>query len=118
MQHNISFVSVDRPGHGLSDSQSNRTLVGWARDIEQLVDHLNIDQFYVEGWGAGGPHALATAFELKERVVKGALLSSIAPLDLPDPYQGLSPQTKEMVMDARNGNLTGLLEYHESMIIS
>jgi pimeloyl-ACP methyl ester carboxylesterase len=51
---NISFVSVDRPGHGLSDPQPNRTLLGWADDIRQLADHLQIDQFYVEGWSAGG----------------------------------------------------------------
>ena len=110
---NISFVSVDRPGHGLSDPQPNRTLLGWADDIRQLADHLQVDQFYVEGWSAGGSYALAIAHELQDRVIKGATLSGIGPYDRPDPYEGLTPQIAAWMEDARNANMTALLAFRE-----
>ena len=39
VQMGIRFITVDRPGHGLSDFQPNRRLVDWPRDIGQLADH-------------------------------------------------------------------------------
>jgi pimeloyl-ACP methyl ester carboxylesterase len=116
IRHNISFVSVDRPGHGMSDYQANRTLLGWADDIRQLADHLAIDQFYVEGWSAGGSYALAIAHELQDRVIKGATLSGIGPYDRPNPYDGLpNVQMLTWMRDAREGNLTALLAFCEQM---
>jgi pimeloyl-ACP methyl ester carboxylesterase len=59
----IRFIATDRPGHGISDPQPDRKLLDWPHDIAQLADHLNIDRFYVQGWSAGGPHALACAYQ-------------------------------------------------------
>lgn len=85
----IRFISTDRPGHGISDAQPNRRLVDWPDDILQLADHLGIGEFYVEGYSAGGPHALACAHQLPERVLAGAIISGVAPPERPHPYQGL-----------------------------
>jgi pimeloyl-ACP methyl ester carboxylesterase len=85
----IKFVSTDRPGHGISDPQPDRALLDWPDDISQLADRLGADRFFVEGWSAGGPHALACAHELPERVLAGALVSGLAPSDRPNPYEGL-----------------------------
>ena len=85
----IRYVSTDRPGHGLSDPKPNRKLLDWPDDIIQLVDHLGIDTFYVLGLSAGGPHALACAYKLPDRVLAGAIVSGLAPPDRPRPYQGL-----------------------------
>lgn len=98
----IRFIAVDRPGHGLSDPQTDRTLLDWPNDIEQLADHLGVDQFYVEGWSAGGAYALAIAHELPDRVIAGAILSGIGPYDRPDPYEGLSEQIATWMENARN----------------
>lgn len=85
----IRYLSTDRPGHGLSDPQPRRKLLDWPDDISQLADHLGIEKFYVLGWSAGGPYALACAYRLAEQVLAGAVVSGLAPPDRPHPYRGL-----------------------------
>lgn len=92
----VRLISTDRPGHGISDPQPGRKLLDWPDDVGQLADHLNVDKFYVEGWSAGGPHALACAYELPDRVSAGALVSGLAPPDRPRPYEGLPFALKVM----------------------
>ena len=76
----IRIISTDRPGHGLSDFQPGRKLIDWPDDVAQLAAHLGIDKFYILGWSAGGPHALACAYSLPERVAAVALAASPAPM--------------------------------------
>lgn len=85
----IQYVTTDRPGHGLSDPQPRRKLLNWPDDVSQLADHLGIDRFYVLGYSAGGPYALACARELPERVLGGAVISTGAPADSPKVHKGL-----------------------------
>jgi pimeloyl-ACP methyl ester carboxylesterase len=85
----IRLITTDRPGHGLSDPQPDRTLLGWPDDIAQLADYLGIDQFYVLGMSAGGPHVLACAHKLPERILAGAIVAGVAPPERPRPYQDL-----------------------------
>ena len=85
----IRFISVDRPGHGLSDFQPQRRLVDWPGDVCYIADHLGIGEFYVEGYSAGAPHALACAHQLPERVLAGAVYGCVAPMNRPGAYQGL-----------------------------
>ena len=89
IQMGIRFITVDRPGHGLSDFQPNRRLIDWPQDIGQLADHLGIREFYVDGHSAGGPHALACAHQLPERIIAGAAISSVAPMSRPKAYEGM-----------------------------
>jgi len=86
----IRYISTDRPGHGISTPQPDRELLDWPNDIASLADHLGIDRFFILGWSAGGPHALACAYKLPNRVISGALVSGLAPADRPKPYQGYS----------------------------
>jgi pimeloyl-ACP methyl ester carboxylesterase len=64
----VRLISIDRPGIGLSDRQPGRRVVDWAGDIKLLADALGLDRFGILGWSAGGPHALACAALIKERV--------------------------------------------------
>lgn len=89
IQMGIRFITTDRPGHGLSDYQPDRHLIDWAQDIVQLADHLGILEFYVTGNSAGGPHAIACAHQLADRVIAGALISSMAPMSRPGAYEGM-----------------------------
>lgn len=98
----LRFIATDRPGHGRSTLQPNRTFRDWASDISQLADHLRVAQFYVMGWSAGGPHALACAYMLPERVIAGAIISGLAPSDRPHPYQGLPHGMKLLNFLGRN----------------
>jgi pimeloyl-ACP methyl ester carboxylesterase len=75
------IIVADRPGHGLSDYQPDRQLLDWPVDVAQLADSLRIDRFYVLGWSAGGPHALACAKMLPDRVMAGAVAAGMAPVN-------------------------------------
>jgi pimeloyl-ACP methyl ester carboxylesterase len=106
----IRFISTDRPGHGLSDPQPDRQLLDWPEDIIQLAAYLNVKIFYVMGWSAGGPHALACAYKLPNHVLAGAIISGLAPPDRPQPYQGLPfPNRMLMLLGRRVPRLVYLL---------
>lgn len=100
-QLDIRFISVDRPGHGLSDFQPDRRLIDWPKDVAQLVDHMGLENFYVTGHSAGGPHALACARELPGRIIAGAVISSVAPMSRPTPYEGMPILNQILARSAR-----------------
>lgn len=79
----IRLLTVDRPGVGGSSPRPHRTLLEWAPDIEALADHLGVAAFAVAGWSGGGPHALAIAMALGDRVTQVALASSLTSFDQP-----------------------------------
>ena len=56
-------------------------MVDWGPDMEQLADALGVGQFAVAGHSGGGPHALAVAAHLPDRVTRGVLASPVGPFD-------------------------------------
>ncbi|MDH3303442.1 MAG: alpha/beta hydrolase [Acidimicrobiia bacterium] len=85
----VRLVTIDRPGHGLSDFQPERTLLDWPEDVAALADKLEIDRFAVSGWSAGGPNALACAYRIPERLTGVGLISSVGPYDRPAATAGM-----------------------------
>jgi pimeloyl-ACP methyl ester carboxylesterase len=54
-----------------------------AADVEDLLDHLEVEHCVTAGWSGGGPHALASAALLPGRI-RGALsIAGVAPYDAP-----------------------------------
>lgn len=98
---NIHFISVDRPGHGLSDFQFNRRIIDFPKDISQLANHLGIHRFFVQGHSAGGPYALACAYQLPEQIIACATISSMAPMKRPDPYKGMPIMNQILARSSR-----------------
>jgi pimeloyl-ACP methyl ester carboxylesterase len=64
-----------------------------ARDVAAIADALGIDRFAVVGRSGGGPHALACAALLGQRVVRTAVLVGLAPANARDLnwYDGMTP---------------------------
>jgi pimeloyl-ACP methyl ester carboxylesterase len=88
----LRVITPDRPGFGGSEPLEDRSVLGWADDAADLADAIGIDQFSTLGWSGGGPHALAVAFALGERVRSVALVGSFAPIALvPGAYDALPP---------------------------
>jgi pimeloyl-ACP methyl ester carboxylesterase len=77
----VRVVSYDRAGYGLSDRLEGRDVSAVAADISALADELGLDRFGLMGVSGGGPHALATAALLGERVTRAAVLVTPAPND-------------------------------------
>ena len=77
----VRWIAADQPGVGGSTPMSGRKMVDWGADMERLADHLGLETFNVAGHSGGGPHALAIAHRVGERVSKIALASPVAPFD-------------------------------------
>jgi pimeloyl-ACP methyl ester carboxylesterase len=77
----VRLLAPDRPGFGLSDLQPRRRLQDWARDVEELADHLKLERFAVAGVSGGGPYVAVCAGELGERLISAGMVSSLAPED-------------------------------------
>lgn len=75
----IRLLAYDRPGYGGSDPDPGRTVADAAGDVAAIADALGIDRFAVEGGSGGGPHTLACAALLPDRVVAAASLAGVAP---------------------------------------
>ena len=76
----IRLVSYGRPSYGGSSPAPGRDVASAAADVAQLADALGIRRFAVMGASGGGPHALACAALLGDRVTGVVCLAGPAPL--------------------------------------
>ncbi len=77
----VRWIAADQPGVGGSTPMNGRKMVDWGTNMEQLADHIGLGAFNVAGHSGGGPHALAIAHHLPDRVSKVVLASPVAPFD-------------------------------------
>jgi pimeloyl-ACP methyl ester carboxylesterase len=77
----LRLLTYDRPGFGRSTRDVGRRVVDCVGDVAAIADELEIRSFAVMGSSGGGPHALAVAARLPDRVVRAACLVGPAPFD-------------------------------------
>lgn len=75
----IRLVGFDRAAYGGSDRHPGRRVADVAADTAALADGLGVERFASWGISGGGPHALACAALLPERVTAVACLAGVAP---------------------------------------
>nr|WP_020523876.1 alpha/beta hydrolase [Catelliglobosispora koreensis] len=75
----IRLITYDRPGYGGSTRQESRRVADAAADVATIADALGLDRFSVVGRSGGGPHALACAASMPDRVTRAAALVCLAP---------------------------------------
>ncbi|WP_051732054.1 alpha/beta fold hydrolase [Kitasatospora phosalacinea] len=75
----VRLISFDRPGYGESTRLPGRDVAAAAADVTVIADALGLDRFAVVGRSGGGPHALACAALLPDRVRRAATQVSLAP---------------------------------------
>jgi pimeloyl-ACP methyl ester carboxylesterase len=78
-QRGIRLVTYARPSYGGSSPNPGRTVASAAGDVAAVADALRIERFGGMGTSGGGPHALACAGVLAERVMATATFASPAP---------------------------------------
>jgi pimeloyl-ACP methyl ester carboxylesterase len=83
--HNLRYVSVSRPGYAGSARRPGRRIADVVGDSVAVLDHLGAERCVTMGWSGGGPHVLACAALLPDRVLAGVAIASVAPY----PAQGL-----------------------------
>ncbi len=84
-QRGLRYVSFSRPGYGSSTRRPGRRVADVVDDTRAVLDSIGADQAWIVGWSGGGPHALACAALMADRVLGTALIASVAPY----PAQGL-----------------------------
>jgi pimeloyl-ACP methyl ester carboxylesterase len=77
----IRLVGYDRPGYGGSGAHAGRSVAHAATDAAAIADAMGVSRFRTWGASGGGPHALACAALLPDRVAAAATLASVAPYD-------------------------------------
>ena len=86
----VRLLALDRPGYGGSTPHPGRSLLDWARDVDEVVRRLGIDRFHVVGLSGGAPYAAAVAAVLPQRVRGLSLVSPVPPPDfVPDRGHGV-----------------------------
>ena len=84
-RHGLRRITYDRPGYGESTRFKGRSVADVVIDVEAITAALGIDRFVVTGGSGGGPHCLATAALMPDRVIRCLAEVSIAPY----PTEGL-----------------------------
>jgi pimeloyl-ACP methyl ester carboxylesterase len=92
------MIAADQPGVGGSSPKPHRTMADWADDMKNLADHLGLDTFAVAGHSGGGPHALALAARLPDRVTHAVLASPVGPFDKDGYSQMLAMKDLKLVV--------------------
>jgi pimeloyl-ACP methyl ester carboxylesterase len=72
-------IAYSRPGYGHSDRQRGRTVADCVADVGAILDALEVERCMTIGWSGGGPHALACAALLPDRIGAVATIASVAP---------------------------------------
>ena len=80
-ERGIRLVTISRAGFGGSSRHAGRIVASAAADAAALADHLGAERFLTMGWSGGGPHALACAALLPDRVRAVVTIAGVAPYD-------------------------------------
>ncbi|HXP21441.1 MAG TPA: alpha/beta hydrolase [Streptosporangiaceae bacterium] len=101
----VQLISYDRPGYGGSSRRPGRIVADAASDVSAIADALGLDGFGIVGRSGGGPHALACAALLGDRVQSAAVLVGLAPSDAEglDWYEGMAGSNVDEYSKADTG---------------
>jgi pimeloyl-ACP methyl ester carboxylesterase len=98
---NVDLVVPDRPGFGRSDFQPNRQFLDWPDDVVGLADELGFKRFAVFGLSGGSPHVASLAYKIPRRLTRAAIVSGVAPPEMPDKFRGMWPPVRLIYTSAR-----------------
>ncbi len=116
----VHLITYDRAGYGGSDRHRGRSVADCVADVAAVADALGLGRFAVMGTSGGGPHALAVAALLEDRVTRAVCQVGIAPYGAlgDDWFAGMDPGNVEEFGWALEGEdrLTAELERESSRI--
>ncbi|KAJ4299873.1 hypothetical protein N0V90_005120 [Kalmusia sp. IMI 367209] len=78
----IRWIGPDRPGVGLSTMYDGQAVSHYPQDIQCLVNHLSLKEYYIIGTSGGAGYALACAKDLSPTQLKGVgICARIGPIE-------------------------------------
>ena len=116
-ERGMRLVSFSRAGYGSSTRLAGRRVADAAADAAAVLDALEVRRCAVAGWSGGGPHALATAALLPDRVSAAILMASVAPSDAPDlDFQGGMGEDNQQEFGAARRGEAALRPFLEAQV--
>ena len=106
----LALITLDRPGYGLSSALPGRRVSHAAHDVAAVADALGVERFPVAGGSGGGPHALACAAILTERVRACAAVGCAAPV-VKDELEGVIGLNREAYRVLSEEGRTGMVGF-------
>jgi pimeloyl-ACP methyl ester carboxylesterase len=92
----LFFVTLSRPGYGLSSRHVGRSVASVVDDVDAVLNLLGRDSYLSVGWSGGGPHALACGSLDAPRCRAVWSLAGVVPLDVDfDWTEGMGPENLE-----------------------
>jgi pimeloyl-ACP methyl ester carboxylesterase len=80
-ERGLRHVCYSRPAYEGSERVVGRSFADCAADVAAVADALGVEAFHNVGYSGGGPHALACAALLPDRVLSTTTFGSVAPHD-------------------------------------
>jgi pimeloyl-ACP methyl ester carboxylesterase len=101
----LRLAEYTRPGAAGSDRDPGRTVGSCAADAAAVADALGAERFLTLGSSGGGPHAIACAALLPERVLAAASVAGVAPANADglDWLDGMGEENREEFAAANAG---------------
>ena len=78
-ERGLRLVTYSRAGYGSSTRKPGRSVASIAEDATAILDHIGASRCVTAGWSGGGPHALATAALLPDRVAGALVIAGVGP---------------------------------------
>jgi pimeloyl-ACP methyl ester carboxylesterase len=118
-ERGLRHVCYARPGCSGSARAEGRRVADCAADAAAVLDAVGADDCMTVGWSGGGPHALACAALLGDRVRAAATLAGVAPSDGEDLdwTAGMGQENIEEFGAARAGE-NALRPYLEGQLVA
>jgi pimeloyl-ACP methyl ester carboxylesterase len=93
----LRYVAWSPPGYGDSTRLPGRSVADVSTDAVAVLDSIGVERAYALGWSGGGPHAMAVAAMLPERIVAAATIGGVAPYPAEgiDWLEGMGPENVE-----------------------
>jgi pimeloyl-ACP methyl ester carboxylesterase len=90
----IHLITYDRPGYGASDRHRGRRIIDCVGDVATIAKGIGIARFAIIGASGGGPHVLAAAAGLGDRVIRAQCNVGLAPFQADDLefFEGMDPE--------------------------
>lgn len=79
----LRLVTYSRPAYGDSTRHVGRSVGDCAADVARILDALGVDRFFTGGGSGGGPHALACASLVPNRVLAAVSVAGVTPYGAP-----------------------------------
>ena len=77
-KYGLRLVAIDRPGYGQSDPHHAQTFKSTAKDIEYMMEKLDMgDKIWLLGFSMGGAYCWGAARHIPERLAGIALAAPV-----------------------------------------